>query len=39
MFESYIGQQISVFNMNSTALSAEGLAYPCLCLPIGGKGL
>ena len=28
MFESYIGQQISVFNMNSTALSAEGLAYP-----------
>ena len=28
MFESYIGQQISIFNMNSTVLFAEGLAYP-----------
>ena len=28
MFESRCGQQVSIFNMNSTALSAEGLAYP-----------
>lgn len=27
-FESYHGQQISIFNMNSTVLSAEGLVYP-----------
>lgn len=27
-FESYQGQQISIFNMNSTELSAEGLVYP-----------
>lgn len=27
-FESYHGQQISIFNMNSTELSAEGLVYP-----------
>lgn len=28
LFESYIGQQVSVFNMGSSALSAEGLVYP-----------
>ena len=28
LFESYPGQQVSVFNMNCTSLSAEGLAYP-----------
>lgn len=27
-FRSRCGQQVSIFNMNSTALSAEGLAYP-----------
>ncbi|WP_455671746.1 thiamine diphosphokinase [Phocaeicola sp.] len=27
-FESYRGQQVSVFNMNATELSGEGLAYP-----------
>ena len=28
VFESYIGQQVSIFNMDSKALSAEGLVYP-----------
>lgn len=27
-FESYPGQQVSVFNMNASNLSADGLAYP-----------
>ena len=39
MFESYIGQQISIFNMNSTVLSAEGLAYPLSVFTNCGKGL
>lgn len=28
LFESYHGEQVSIFNMNSTELSANGLAYP-----------
>lgn len=27
-FQSYSGQQVSIFNMESTALSAQGLVYP-----------
>lgn len=27
-FQSYPGQQVSIFNMESTALSAQGLVYP-----------
>lgn len=27
-FHSYVGQQVSVFNLNSTSLSAKGLTYP-----------
>ena len=32
MFESYIGQQISIFNMNSTVLFAEGVGLSFICV-------